>query len=127
MHFSYVYRPRSRTPLVLASISYGLGSKRSLAVAAFLKTFRIAELRSLNIEGCGVPEPAMATVVRALREEGRGLSSLDISGNQIKTDATATLIAGASFCSRSRAHPGRRGAERACFVLAFRESALLGN
>ena len=71
-----------------------MGSKRSLAVAAFLKTFRVAELRSLNIEGCGVPESAMVAVVRALKEEGRSLATLDISGNQIKAEATAKHVAG---------------------------------
>lgn len=74
--------------------SYGLGPKRSLALAAFLKTFRAAEIRSLNIEGCGVPESAMAAVVQALKEGGRGLTALDISTNQIKRESTAKLVSG---------------------------------
>ncbi|CAM9273249.1 unnamed protein product, partial [Hapterophycus canaliculatus] len=72
--------------------SYGLGSKRSLALAAFLKTFRVAELRSLNIEDCGVPEAAVGTIFHALKEESEGLQALDISGNQIKRESTAKLL-----------------------------------
>ncbi|CAM9380917.1 unnamed protein product, partial [Ectocarpus sp. 13 AM-2016] len=72
--------------------SYGLGPKRSLALAAFLKTFRVATLRSLNIEDCGVPESAMVSILQALKEEGRGLVSLDISGNQIKRASTAEIV-----------------------------------
>ncbi|CAM9500108.1 unnamed protein product, partial [Ectocarpus sp. 12 AP-2014] len=72
--------------------SYGLGPKRSLALAAFLKTFRVATLRSLNIEGCGVPESAMVSILQALKDEGRGLVSLDISGNQIKRASTAEIL-----------------------------------
>lgn len=74
--------------------SYGLGPKRSLALAAFLKTFCAAEIRSLNIEGCGVPESAMAAVIKALKEGGRGLTSLNISANQIRRESTAKLISG---------------------------------
>ncbi|CBJ32832.1 Hypothetical leucine rich repeat protein [Ectocarpus siliculosus] len=72
--------------------SYGLGPKRSLALAAFLKTFRVATLRSLNIEDCGVPESAMVSILQALKEEGRGIVSLDISGNQIKRASTAEIL-----------------------------------
>ncbi|CAM9154523.1 unnamed protein product [Ectocarpus sp. 4 AP-2014] len=72
--------------------SYGLGPKRSLALAAFLKTFRVATLRSLNIEDCGVPESAMVSILQALKEEGRGLVSLVISGNQIKRASTAEIL-----------------------------------
>ncbi|CAM9141685.1 unnamed protein product [Scytosiphon promiscuus] len=82
----------SATAFGLDLRSYGLGSKRSLALAAFLKTFRVAELRSLNIEDCGVPEAALGTIFQALKEEGRGLRVLDISGNQIKKEATAKLL-----------------------------------
>lgn len=65
-------------------------------MAAFLTNFRVADLRSLkiNLEGCGVPEPAMAAVLRALKEDRRGLASLDVSGNQIKSERTAKLVAG---------------------------------
>lgn len=73
--------------------SYGLGSKRSLALAAFLRTFRCAKLRSLNINDCGVPESALTAVVNALGQ-GQGLTSLDVSGNPIKSEEAANGIAG---------------------------------
>lgn len=88
------YRPVEIDALNLPPNSYGLGPKRSLALAAFLKTFQVATLRSLNIEGCGVPESAMASILQALKEEGRGLISLDISGNQIKKASTAEILSG---------------------------------
>lgn len=59
-----------------------------------MKTFRVATLRSLNIEDCGVPESAMVSIMQALKEEGRGLVSLDISGNQIKRASTAEILSG---------------------------------
>ena len=59
-----------------------------------MKTFCVAEIRSLNIEGCGVPESAMAAVLQALQEGGQGMTSLDISYNQIKREVTAKLVSG---------------------------------
>lgn len=56
----------------------------------------MAKVRSLNIEGCGVPEAAMVAVIEALKDGGRGLTSLDISANQIRREGTGELVAGIS-------------------------------
>lgn len=55
--------------------------------------FRWVELRSFDIEGCGVPESAMIAVLGALRN-GEGLAYLDISANIVKREDTAKCMAG---------------------------------
>ncbi|CAM9431898.1 unnamed protein product, partial [Sphacelaria rigidula] len=81
-----------RTPVFGLDLrSYGLGPKRSLALAAFLRTFCSVELRSFDIEGCDVPESAMVAVLRALRG-GKGLEYVNISANTIKREDTAHCV-----------------------------------
>lgn len=49
----------------------------------------------------------MAAVVQALKEGGRGMTSLDISANQIKRESTAKLASGIRVCRPLFAEVGR--------------------